>query len=50
MGEKSEAIIKIFGIFDVTGEVVTMWIMLFVITLISLIVKLSISIIIHNYA
>lgn len=39
MGEKSEAIIKLFGILDVTGEVVTMWIMLFVITVISLILK-----------
>ena len=39
MGEKSEVIINLFGILDVTGEVVTMWIMLFVITLISLIVK-----------
>lgn len=39
MGEKSEVIINLFGILDVTGEVVTMWIMLFVVTLISLIVK-----------
>ena len=39
MGEKSEVIINLFGILDVTGEVVTMWIMLVVITLISLIVK-----------
>ncbi|MBR5246575.1 MAG: F0F1 ATP synthase subunit A [Clostridia bacterium] len=39
MGEKSEVIINLFGILDVTGEVVTMWIMLFVFTLISLIVK-----------
>ena len=39
MGEKSEVIINLFGILDVTGEVVTMWIMLLVITLLSLIVK-----------
>lgn len=39
MGEKSEVIIKLFGILDVTGEVVTMWIMLFVIALLSFIVK-----------
>jgi F0F1-type ATP synthase membrane subunit a len=39
MGEKSEVIISLFGILDVTGEVVTMWIMLAVITLISLIIK-----------
>lgn len=39
MGEKSEVIIKLFDVFDVTGEVVTMWIMLLVITLISLVVK-----------
>lgn len=39
MGEKSEVIISLFGILDVTGEVITMWIMLLVIALISLIVK-----------
>ena len=39
MGEKSEVIVSLFGILDVTGEVVTMWIMLFVIALLSLIVK-----------
>ena len=39
MGEKSEVIINLFGILDVTGEVITMWIMLLVITLLSLIVK-----------
>ena len=39
MGEKSEVIINLFGVLDVTGEVVTMWIMLLVITLLSLIVK-----------
>lgn len=39
MGEKSEVIISLFGILDVTGEVVTMWIMLLVIALLSLAVK-----------
>ncbi len=39
MGEKSEVIISLFGILDVTGEVITMWIMLLVIALFSLIVK-----------
>ena len=39
MGEKSEVLFSIFGFLDVTGEVVTMWIMLLVIAVISLIVK-----------
>ena len=39
MGEKSEVIINLFGILDVTGEVVTMWIILAIVTLLSLIVK-----------
>ena len=43
MGEKSEVIIELFGILDVTGEVVTMWIMLLAITLLSLIVKKSLK-------
>lgn len=43
MGEKSEVIISLFGVLDVTGEVVAMWIMLFVITLLSLIVKKSLK-------
>ena len=43
MGEKSEVIIKLFGILDVTGEVVTMWIILGVLTLVSLIVKLNLK-------
>ena len=43
MGEKSEVIIKLFGILDVTGEVVTMWIILGVLTLLSLIVKLNLK-------
>ena len=43
MGEKSEVIISLFGILDVTGEVVTMWIMLLLLTIISLIVKLKLK-------
>ena len=43
MGEKSEVIIKLFGIFDVTGEVVTMWIILGVLTVVSLVVKCSLK-------
>ena len=38
MGEKSEVIIPLGGIFDITGEVITMWIILTVITVLSLIV------------
>lgn len=39
MGEKSEVIIRLFGILDVTGEVVTMWIMLLAVTVLALVVK-----------
>ena len=39
MGEPSTVIFSIFGILDVTGEVVTMWIILAAITIISLIVR-----------
>ena len=39
MGEKSAVIFRLFGVLDVTGEVVTMWIMLLIIAVISLIVK-----------
>ena len=39
MGEKSEVIISLFGILDVTGEVIAMWIMLLLFTVLSLIVK-----------
>ena len=39
MGEKSKVLFSIFGILDVTGEVVTMWIILAVIAILSLIVK-----------
>ena len=35
MGEKSEVIIPLFGILDVTGEVITMWIILAAVALIS---------------
>ena len=38
MGEKSEVVIPLFGILDVTGEVITMWIILAVIALISFLV------------
>lgn len=43
MGEKSEVIIELFGFLDVTGEVIGMWIILGIITLISLIVKFTIK-------
>jgi len=39
MGEPSTVIFSIFGILDVTGEVVTMWLILVAITIISLIVR-----------
>jgi len=39
MGEPSTVIFSIFGILDVTGEVVTMWLILAAITIISLIVR-----------
>lgn len=39
MGEKSEVLFSIFGVLDITGEVVTMWIMLLIVTVLSLIVK-----------
>ena len=39
MGEGSKVIFKIFGILDVTGEVITMWIILAVLALVSLIIK-----------
>ena len=43
MGEKSEVIIELFGIFDVTGEVITMWIILGVLAAVSLIIKLNLK-------
>lgn len=39
MGEKSEVLFSVFGVLDVTGEVVTMWIILLIIALLSLVVK-----------
>ncbi|MBQ8894661.1 MAG: F0F1 ATP synthase subunit A [Clostridia bacterium] len=39
MGEESKVLFRLFGILDVTGEVVTMWIILALVTVISLIVK-----------
>ena len=43
MGEKSEVIIPLFGILDVTGEVITMWILLAMVAVIALIVKSSLQ-------
>ena len=43
MGEKSEVIIELFGFLDVTGEVVVMWIMLAIITILSLILRRSLK-------
>lgn len=39
MGEKSKVLISLFGVLDVTGEVVAMWILLAVLTVLCLIVK-----------
>ncbi|MBR6522180.1 MAG: F0F1 ATP synthase subunit A, partial [Oscillospiraceae bacterium] len=39
MGEKSTVVISLFGILDVTGEVIAMWIILAVIAVLSLIVR-----------
>ncbi len=39
MGEGSKVVFQLFGILDVTGEVITMWIILAVLAIISLIVK-----------
>lgn len=43
MGESSKVIIKLFGILDVTGEVVAMWIILALLTVISLIIRKNIK-------
>lgn len=43
MGEESKVLFSLFGILDVTGEVVMMWIILAVLALISLIVKLNLK-------
>lgn len=39
MGEKSRVLVSLFGVLDITGEVVTMWIVMAVIAAVSLIVK-----------
>ena len=43
MGEKSEVIIPLFGFLDVTGEVITMWLLLLVVAVVSLIVRSSLK-------
>lgn len=43
MGEKSEVLFSLFGVLDVTGEVVTMWIILALITVVALIVRLNLK-------
>ena len=43
MGEGSKVIFSLFGILDVTGEVVTMWIILALTAIISLIIKLNLK-------
>ncbi len=43
MGEGSKVIFSLFGILDVTGEVVMMWIILAVLTVISLFIKHSLK-------
>lgn len=43
MGEKSTVLFRLFGVLDVTGEVVAMWIILAVVALISLIVKCTLK-------
>ena len=37
MGEKSEVLIKIFGVFDITGEVLTMFVILALTAVLSII-------------
>lgn len=43
MGEESKVILPLFGVLDVTGEVITMWIILAVVAILSLIVKSSLK-------
>lgn len=43
MGEESQVLFSLFGVLDVTGEVVTMWIILAVLATISLIVKYTLK-------
>ena len=38
MGEPSEPIVKIFGVLDITGEVIAMWIIIALVAALSLIV------------
>lgn len=43
MGEKSRVLFSLFGILDVTGEVVAMWIILGVLTAVALVVRLNLK-------
>lgn len=43
MGEPSEVLIPIFGVLDVTGEVVMMWVILLILLVISLVVRASLK-------
>ena len=43
MVEKSKVIIELFGVLDVTGEVIGMWIILGIIALISLVIKFTLK-------
>lgn len=43
MGEGSKVLFSIFGVLDVTGEVVTMWIILGVVTILCLIIKCNLK-------
>ncbi len=43
MGEGSKVLFSVFGVLDVTGEVVTMWVILGIITLLCLIVKCNLK-------
>ncbi len=43
MGEASKVVIKLFGFLDVTGQVIAMWIILGIITILSLIVKFTLK-------
>lgn len=43
MGEGSKVIFRLFGILDVTGEVIAMWIILAVLAVVSLIIKHSLK-------
>ena len=43
MGEPSTVLFSLFGVLDVTGEVIMMWAIIAVITIISLIIKLTLK-------